>query len=273
VKKVVFAVLILALVIFYFIPKEHNKVETFSAKNDSAKNYNNNVFTKHLKPREKALIETGLEDSIFTTPEKYLFEAKEIRRCSKIPKTKKELDEWLSNANEVGEPDEYIEDVLFRFDRCSQFNFLSDDFFELLIKAIELGSDNAVTELWAISDKEYFYSKGLFELSREDTIEQRVKFNKLKYQLSESVALTGGGQAILKLVKGYQNYDPDSGKPNYLKAIAYADFGLKIVEDNDIYLKLDFIKQRIAKNMEFQDIQQAQVLTERLLSKFGENGN
>jgi hypothetical protein len=38
-------------------------------------------------------------------------------------------------------------------------------------------------------------------------------------------------------------------------------------------LKLDFIKQRIHQNMEFQDIEQAQMLTEKLLNKFGENGN
>ena len=95
----------------------------------------------------------------------------------------------------------------------------------------------------------------------------------MKYRLSESVALTGGEQSILRLVKEYQNYDPDTGNPNYLKVIAYADFGLKIVEDNDIYLKLDFIKQRIHQNMEFQDIEQAQMLTEKLLNKFVENGN
>ena len=74
----------------------------------------------------------------------------------------------------MGEPDEFIEDVLFRFERCSQFNFISDDFVELLIKAIKLGSENAVTELWTISDREYIHSKGLFELSREETIEQQI---------------------------------------------------------------------------------------------------
>lgn len=261
-KKLTLAISILVFVIIYFLPKEQSKFDKVSAETDSEK-----TLFKDLKPKEKSKIKTDVEVSALASAEEYLSEAKEIRRCNKIPKTEYELDVWLSHANEVGEPDEYIEDVLFRFERCSQFNFISDDYVGLLFKAIKLGSDNAVTELWAISDSEYFHSKGLFELNREETIKQRKKFNKLKYQLSESIALTGGEQAILKLVKGYQNYDPDSGNPNYLKAVAYADFGLKIVEDNDIYLKLDFIKQRISQNMAFQDLQHAQVLTETLLSK------
>ncbi|NNG43241.1 hypothetical protein HJP15_09980 [Pseudoalteromonas sp. NEC-BIFX-2020_002] len=267
-KKITLAISILALVVFYFIPKEHSEIEKFSDKSDSEK-----VVSKGLKPKEKSTIETDIEVSALVSAEEYLFEAKEIRRCSAIPKTQDELDNWLGNANEVGEPYEYIEDVLSLFERCSQISFISDDFIELLVKAIKLGSDDAMTELWAISDKEYFQSKGLLELNREKTIEQRIKFDSLKFQLSESVALTGGEQSILRLVKEYQNYDPDTGNPNYLKAIAYADFGLKIVEDNDIHLKLDFIKLRITQNMEFQDIEQAQVLTEKLLNKFGENRN
>ncbi|MFC4701729.1 hypothetical protein ACFO4O_16355 [Glaciecola siphonariae] len=267
-KKVALVISIFTMVILFCIPKEQSEIEKLSVTKSGE-----SVISKHLKPNEKTSIETGLGDGSFTPPEEYLLEAKEIRRCNKIPNTEDELDVWLTNANEVGEPDEYIEDVLYRFERCSQLNFVSDDFVELLIKAIKLGSDNAVSELWAISDKEYFHSKGLVELSREDTIEQRIKFNKLKYQLSESIALTGGEQAILRLVIGYQNYDPESGNPNYLKAIAYADFGMKIIEDNDVYLKLDFIKQRVSHNMEYQGLQQAQALTESLLIKFGENGN
>jgi hypothetical protein len=268
VKKVALAISILAFVIIYFLPKEQSKFDKLSAENDS-----NKVASKHLIANEKISIETSFEESVFAASEEYLFEAKEIRRCNTIPKTQDDLDGWLTKANEVGEPDEYIEDVLFRFEQCSQFNFMTDDFVELLFKAIELGSDNAVAELWAVSDREYFQSKGLDELNRADTIEQREKFNKLKYRLSESVALTGGEHALLRLVKGYQNYDPDTGNPNYIKAIAYADFGLNIVESNDVYLKLDFMKQRISQSMDLLALEQAQKLTESLLSQFGENGN
>jgi|TARA_Y100000589_G_C27129655_1_gene620029 hypothetical protein len=268
VKKIVLAISILAFVIIYFLPKEQSKFDKLSAENNS-----NKVASKHMYLNENMSNETSIEDNVFVTPEEYLFEAKEIRRCNTIPKTQDELDDWLSKANELGEPYEYIEDVLSRFEHCTHFNFISDDFVELLVKAIKLGSDNAVIELWAISDKEYFQSKGLLELSREETIEHRIKFNKLKFQLSESIALTGGEQSILRLAKEYQNYDPDSGEPSYLKALAYANFGLKIVKDNDIYLKLDFIQRRISQDMKFQDIEQAQVLTENFLSKFGENGN
>ncbi len=268
VKKVALAISILAFVIIYFIPKEQSKFDKVIAENDS-----NKVASKHLIPNEKISIETSFEESAFATSEEYLFEAKEIRRCNTIPKTQDDLDDWLSKANEVGEPYEYIEDVLFRFERCSQFNFRSDDFVDLLFKAIELGSDNAVAELWAVSDREYFQSKGLDEFNREDIIEQRVKFNKLKYRLSENIALTGGEHALLRLVEGYQNYDPDTGNPNYIKAIAYADFGLNIVKSNDVYLKLDFMKQRISQSMDLRALEQAQKLTESLLSQFGENGN
>ena len=268
VKILAIFISILAFVIINFPPKERSNYDKLNAERDS-----DTIISEHLPPNEKTSLDASVEESVFATSEEYLLEAKEIRRCKKVPKSQNELDDWMSEAIEEGEPYEYIEDVLSRFERCSQLNSKSDDFVELLVKAIKLGSDEAVTELWSISEQEYFHSKRLLELSREETIEQRTKFNRLRFQLSEKIALAGGEQSILRLVKEYQFYDPDSGNPNYLKAIAYADFGLRIVEDNDIYLKLDFIKQRISQNMEFQDIEQAQMLTEKFLTKFYENGD
>ncbi|GAB2991074.1 hypothetical protein [Psychrosphaera aestuarii] len=261
-KKVAIAISILAFVIIYFLPKEQSRFDKLRTKNDS-----NQVTYEHLIANEKISTEADFEEKVFTTSEEYLYKAKQIRRCNTIPKTQDELDDWLIKANEVGEPHEYIEDVLLRFEQCSPFQFISEDFVELLFLAIELGYDNAIAELWAVSDNEYLQSKGLDELNREETIEQRVEFNKLKYRLSERIALAGGENALLRLVKGYQNDDPDTGKPNYIKAIAYADFGLNIVKSNDVYLKLDFMKRRISLNMDLQSLEEAQTLTESLLSQ------
>lgn len=276
-KKVVVVVFILVVIALVFYPKGHNNIDKLNAVTEHG-------VSELATPKEKSLFEneltkakptkiksTGALTSTnkgLTTAETYLLEAKEIRRCKFIPKTQQKLELWLTNANAVGEPNEYIEDVLSRFELCSQSNVSFDTFVEPLVKSAKLGSDNAVAELWTVSDKEYLVSKGLLELNTEEAIEHRIEFNKLKYQLSENLALRGGEQAILNLVKEYQYYDPKSGKPNHLKALAYADFGLKITTNNELYLKLDFIKQRISKNIDLQNLEQAQVLTDTLLSNF-----
>lgn len=276
-KKVVVVVFILVVIALVFYSKGHNNIDKLNAVtehyvsdliNPKEKSLFENESTKAKPTKIKSTDALTSTNNLLTTAETYLLEAKEIRRCKSIPKTQEELELWLTNANAVGEPNEYIEDVLSRFELCSQSHFTFDTFVEPLIKAAKLGSDNAVAELWAVSEKEYFVSKGLLELNTEETIEHRIEFNKLKYQLSENLALRGGEQAILNLVKGYQYYEPESGKSNNLKALAYADFGLKITKNNELYLKLDFIKQRISKNMDSQQLQQAQMLTDNLLSNF-----
>lgn len=266
-KKVVLAISILAVILLeiFFEAPSSNDVK-FSIEHKS-----NSTIFKHSNSKEIKSVEFKTAENFFVTPEEYLSEAKGIRHCKILPKTEDELNVWLINANENGEPYEYIEDVLSRFEDCLQRDFNNHNFVEPLMKAIELGYDDAVAMLWTISEKEYFDSQHLLNLNREETIMQRDKFNKLKYQLSESIAVAGGEQAILRLVQGYQHYDPDSGNPNHLKVVAYADFGLKITQNDSFYLKLDFIKQRTLKNINALERQKAHGLTNRLLDRFGEN--
>lgn len=261
-KKIAFSLSVITL-FFCGLYLKKNNVDTFNVINE-----NNKTTYKQVVSNKKTPKKIGTKKLNVTSPEQYLFEAKKQRRCNSIPKTKDKLDEWLINANEVGEPSEYIEDVLSRFEHCLQHKFKHDNFLAPLIEAIKLGSDNAVEEFWTISEKEFFNSKNLLVRDREEIVTQRAEFNRLKYQFSKNVALTGGEQAILRLIKGYQHYDPDSGNSNYVKAIAFANYGLAITQNNEFYLKLDFIKQRILKGMDTEELQQAQTLTKSLLEKF-----
>ena len=54
-----------------------------------------------------------------TTAEQLFIAARELRHCRAIPTNDTELSLWLDNANQVGEPSEYVDDVLARYEHCS----------------------------------------------------------------------------------------------------------------------------------------------------------
>jgi hypothetical protein len=108
---------------------------------------------------------------------------------------------------------------------------------------------------------------GLDSQSREDIIFNRKEFAEVKYRIAQKLALAGNDEAILKLVKSYQHYDPKSQKPNFVNALAYANFGLQTTQDNDYYLKLDWFKQKILNSSSSEEIESAISITEQLLNE------
>ncbi|MEN3159560.1 hypothetical protein ABC502_14365 [Alkalimonas sp. NCh-2] len=194
-----------------------------------------------------------------------------LARCPKvlvritIPKSDTELSLWLDNANQVGEPGEYIDDVLARYEHCSTKNSIEHDYVMLLLQAAEQGYDDAVDELWALADAEYFESQGLEQLNRDEMIAARAEFTAKKYQLAHKAALVGGEQSLERLIKGYQQLDPATGGQNYMKALGYADFALLTTQNNDFYRKAVWFKQWLSQRMNYDELVQAQVFTESLL--------
>ena len=193
--------------------------------------------------------------------------AKEHRLCKSVPKFDSELSIWLDNANNVGEPNEYIEDVIGRFDQCSKLPEDEQNYINLLLIAAEQGSDDAVSLLWAIGEREYFESFGAMQFSREERIAARVAFTQKKYDLAHKVALRGGEQSLERLVKGYQNLDPATNAQSYYKSVAYANYAMAITRNNDLHRNVDWIKQRLLTSMSNDEQDQAQILTEKLLSE------
>lgn len=191
----------------------------------------------------------------------------ELRLCKSVPKSDSELSVWLDEANSVGEPNEYIEDFLARFDLCSKQPKVEYNYTDLLLIAAEQGSDDAVSLLWAIGEQEYFENVGKVQLSREARIAARVAFTHKKYDLAHKVALQGGEQSLEKLVEGYQHFDPATNGQSYYKSVAYANYAMAITRNNDLYRKVDWIKQRLLNNMSNYEQDQAQMMTEKLLSE------
>lgn len=214
------------------------------------------------------LAEDDAQDKILQLSANQILElATELRLCKSVPKSDSELSVWLDEANSVGEPNEYIEDVLARFDLCSKQPNVEYNYIDLLLIAAEQGSDDAVSLLWAIGEQEYFENLGQEQLSREARIAARVAFTYKKYDLAHKVALQGGEQSLEKLVKGYQHFDPATNGQSYYKSVAYANYAMAITRNNDLYRKVDWIKQRLLNNMSNYDQDQAQMMTEKLLSE------
>lgn len=193
--------------------------------------------------------------------------ATELRLCKSVPKSDSELSLWLDKANSAGEPNEYIEDVIARFDQCSKHREDEQNYIALLLIAAEQGSDDAVSLLWAIGEREYFESFGTMQFSREERIAVRVAFTQKKYELAHKVALQGGEQSLERLVKGYQHFDPATNGQSYYKSVAYANYAMTTTRNNDLYRKVDWVKQRLLNSMSNDELDQAQMLTEKLLSE------
>lgn len=190
-----------------------------------------------------------------------------LRQCRNIPHTKDALNSFLNHANEGGEPAQYINDVVNRFEFCKKFADIKVNYIQRLINEAEQGSVESLNEFWKIPVTEYAEVMGLDPQSRSDFIVNRRTFLSTKYRLAEKLALLGNEDATLKLVKSYQSYDPASLKPSYVKSLAYADFGLQTTQDNEYYLKLNWFKQRLLVSATPDEIELANSITYQLLSK------
>jgi len=197
----------------------------------------------------------------------------DLRQCRNVPKTKDTLDTFLDEANANGEPYKYIEDVLNRFEFCQQYAHINQNYIELLINDAAQGSIESLNEIWKIPEAEYFEVMKLELQSTEDIIFNRHEFLKVKYRLAQILAISGSEEAILKLVNSYQHYDPNRQKPNFVKSLAYANFGLQMTQDNDYYLKLDWFKQKILNSSSPEEIELAASITEQLLRESESGGN
>lgn len=255
----------IVVIIAWFFVRDHEaleKVETISSRHETKNNQDKstiNVIYNTLENNGKEAI-AGLSGI-------------ELRKCKNIPKTKDALDTFLDLAIENGEPFQYFEDVLHRFERCKQYSHIDQNYIQILIVDADKGSIDSLNEIWKIPEAEYFEVMGINSASREDIILKRLELAKVKYRLAQKLAISGNDEAVLKLVKSYQSYDPISQSPNYVKSLAYANFGLQMTQDNDYYLKLDWFKQSILKNSSPEEIESANSITEQLLKKAEGGGN
>lgn len=191
--------------------------------------------------------------------------AKQIRDCRNIPANEDQLSTWLMQAQENGEPQAYLDDVLTRYETCKSLNIPNTNYIGLLITAAKQLNDNAISELWSIPFQEYSSVLQLPEQTRAEQIQAKTEFVKLKYELAHQSALQGGELSLQHLVKEYQNYDPNTHLPNLVKALAYANFALSVTQDNDLYRKMDWFKQKLESKLSYNDVEQAQAITSELI--------
>ena len=86
-------------------------------------------------------------------------QAQQLRHCQSVPKTREALTIWIDEANNLGEPQAYIEQVVNRYETCAEAPNASP--LAILIEAIDLGSEQAVIELWTWSEQEFFNAQQL----------------------------------------------------------------------------------------------------------------
>jgi hypothetical protein len=140
-----------------------------------------------------------------------------------------------------------------------------EHYLALLLQAATLGSDDAVQQLWTLSEPELVQQLQLTSLPRDKKIKLKQEFKQQQYQLAAAVAQAGGEQAALLLISGYQQYDPATGGQSYDKALAYIDFMLETSRNNDIYAQLQWQRDKLLTRMTEDEIGRAQHLTAQLL--------
>lgn len=193
--------------------------------------------------------------------------AKQVRYCRNIPRSDTQLRSWLEQSQQGNEPQAYIDDVLKKFEQCKSLNTPNFNYIGLLTTAAKQLNDEAISELWSISDKEYFDIMQLKDKNRDAQVSARTSFLELKYHLAQAAAIKGGELSLLRLIQGYQNYDPDTKQANLSKALAYANFTLTVTQDNDLYRKVDWIKQSLEQKLSHDSIERAHQFSTELIAK------
>lgn len=221
--------------------------------------------SKATKPNlsvDKTLVESDVVDS--PSPHSLYLIAKTIRRCRNTPKSQDELNLWLNNANQLNEPQAYINDMLIRYEDCSKIKTPHRNTIELLTTAASLGSDDALDELWQIGDLEFGQIVGLDQLNRQQQITQQLAFKHLKFDLAEHLAKKGNEKSLMRLILGYHHDDPNNGQPNFHKAFAYTEVALHTTDNNDFYNTVLTIQEKLRRMMTDAEVIQAIELANEL---------
>jgi hypothetical protein len=87
----------------------------------------------------------------------------------------------------------------------------------------------------------------------------------MKYALAQKLAMNGGEKSQLRLIRGFQYFDPETLQPNTVKAVAFAEYAMQTTYNNEFYLKVSFIKNNLMNKMSAMQIEQAEGLTQKLL--------
>ena len=188
-------------------------------------------------------------------------------RCRNIPKTASELDEWVSTATQNNESPELIDSVVAKHDDCKAL-YDKVSYVELLLKAAEAGSEEAVDILWYLNNNELIDGFDLQHLPREDLIEKLAALRSEKYQLTQKVALMGGEKAMLRLMRGYQQFDPETQGQSFVKSLAYALLLQETTENNDNYRRANWHSNHLQTKMTLDEIRRATELAIELRESY-----
>jgi hypothetical protein len=191
------------------------------------------------------------------------------RSCVGVPLSDAELNDWVTQAYQDNEPFEYVNDMQERFEICASNHIVKEPYIDLLMQAAKKGSDKAILELWAIGDVEFAIQPSSYNKDPSEYTPSTLELFKVeRYQLANSLALTGGEHALLTLIKAYQHYDPETKRQNLVKSLAYAEFAINVLDKGDIYQKAFWFKNKLTKQLKYEDTLKAQLLTNELIEKY-----
>lgn len=193
-------------------------------------------------------------------------QAVNARKCRHVPKTKKNLQQWLSQARVNNESPERIARILNAFDSCQTIDAAHDymSTFKLLARQ---GHEGALWQFWQLTEKEVFRLKGIRNSDSGAIIAARQAFQLAKYQLAEQQLLLGNERAMMRLMNAYRYLDPATGTQNYVRSLTLANLVLNLSQNQDNYRRADWLKQHLEQRMSAEEAQQALELAQDIAAK------
>lgn len=174
------------------------------------------------------------------------------RRCRHAAKTQSELQEKMDKAYELGEPHALIEAMRRRFHQCQGHQVDPDYMAKLLLLAEQ--DSGALKELWRMGEKNYMREMHYLDLPRDEYIEKRKGFTRAQYRLTEMAAKRCDIAAISWLAGRFQGFDPETERPNYPKAMAYAQAFMDMTQDNQLYNRMQWSYNRMQSQLREQEV-------------------
>lgn len=197
--------------------------------------------------------------------------AMNLRYCWRAPVDQKGFDARMQSAEDNHEVGAFIRRLEDSYEKCQGVDTTQkQQFYQIMQATAEQGYVPAQESYSQFNAEFYMASQDKKSLPRDEYIAEQKKFIAEKLNFLSRAAEKGSLKAMTKLANMYnsQNY----GEKGWIKAYAYNQAILRFTDDNVLYRRYQWYIEKLTKNMNADEIAQAQELSLQLTTTIDANG-
>lgn len=263
---VIFVLILLGMLTFFMTTKEIEQLG-IDKKNQSV------VLEEVVEIQTGTMVETALDDLVKTDVKlEVKWTAQQIItaiKCQNIPRTESALTERINQALADDDLPEMIESLQRKYDACKDSEVFTIEMIASLMQHAEAGDETATLKLWRLNHRILHQFWDMGKPTRDEYVARKHQFDLARFRLAQQHAAKGSELAMLLLVRGYYNEDPEQaivGGQNYVKSLAYAELVIHLTDNDKHYAQAQWFSRELRRKMTDDEVQKAIDLFDELLS-------